>query len=963
MEMIRVFCFFFILLDLAAGRAVILIGEGSGKKEMPLAKLEVECELMGPVLVKRHHFVFENDGRGWTEGEMVCPLGREERVVEFAMDVNGQKRDGVVVDAARARRAYEEIVARRVDPGLVEIDEGKGEFRMRVFPIPAKGRKEVWLTTCELVEEGSVRLDFERFGRAGEWRVGAQLTGGKVRWMRGDVSLKKEGKVHFLREGVHSHPPDVTINWQPEMVSLIHQEADEKWRVSFLAEPRQTPVAAKKFDLWWDGTIEANERVMRSLQDFLKWVGEGEIELSVFREEVTGHGLFAVKNGECDALLEALAGMKPHGLARPGFLPWSTQREPVILVTDGEYVEGKKGVLTGGFPLHVVPSHDSAEWLRKEAMISGGGYHRGEFDAWTNVDLPGGLEEMVMAGRDDYLMVAGRMMERDGQPCIVSPAAKWLWAHARSQELEVGNRAEAAEFNRRYKVASGRNSWIVLETLSDYLRYQIRPPSSEPDLLVQWEQRKKSEDEQEWRDHLISRWQQDHEKGDAKLCRRDQPFYHAVAQHLQKLAEVEGAKSHAEALRALAGRVKRLELLTGDELLQGVLKLQDELNVIYGKLENMTIAVGGQVRSPGLVALPLGSTIWDVIEAASGAKPFGAINRVKLYRNAKVYTYNLKRELHRALRVYPGDAVEVPEKQFWGDAQPAKETRKPGVDHREIELADWIPDEDFLMVMDGALEQGLEWENLYLKLRSRHERHFSFYKNFYHLLEKHGIKNGRVRLAREMAEASAGKAQEMAEAGRILMSLGENDLAVVLFERAVERAPDSRMFRYEYAGALSQLGQVEEAVKMYGRVIEMTEEMRVYDTLVIVALEEMNVLLRRHKLQAEAYGIDAGYVKKVEYDLRVKLRGNAAMWLKTPLMIHQSGIAGRNVGDFEILRHDVTIPGRYELIVEPRAQMEGGILVVEVTRDFGRENESTKTKVIHAPKERVKSVMDLILVP
>lgn len=80
-----------------------------------------------------------------------------------------------------------------------------------------------------------------------------------------------------------------------------------------------------------------------------------------------------------------------------------------------------------------------------------------------------------------------------------------------------------------------------------------------------------------------------------------------------------------------------------------------------------TITVGGQVGGSGTKPFLEGMTIYDAVSAAGGPTPFGAMNRVKLYRNAKVYTYNLKTDSHKQVKIYPGDAIEVPEKNWLGN--------------------------------------------------------------------------------------------------------------------------------------------------------------------------------------------------------------------------------------------------------------------------------------------------------
>ena len=92
----------------------------------------------------RATLVFRNDLGRVLDGELVFPLPEGALVSGFALDVNGRMTDGVVVEAQEARIAFETEVRRGVDPGLVEWVRGNN-FRTRVFPIPARGRRTIAL--------------------------------------------------------------------------------------------------------------------------------------------------------------------------------------------------------------------------------------------------------------------------------------------------------------------------------------------------------------------------------------------------------------------------------------------------------------------------------------------------------------------------------------------------------------------------------------------------------------------------------------------------------------------------------------------------------------------------------------------------------------------------------------------------------------------------------------------------
>lgn len=79
-----------------------------------------------------------------------------------------------------------------------------------------------------------------------------------------------------------------------------------------------------------------------------------------------------------------------------------------------------------------------------------------------------------------------------------------------------------------------------------------------------------------------------------------------------------------------------------------------------------SFTVGGQVKSPGAKQWSVGMTLYNAVQAAGGETPFGAINRVKLFRNGKVYTYDLRNNSHKTVKIYDKDMIDVPQTKWNG---------------------------------------------------------------------------------------------------------------------------------------------------------------------------------------------------------------------------------------------------------------------------------------------------------
>ncbi len=90
-------------------------------------------------------------------------------------------------------------------------------------------------------------------------------------------------------------------------------------------------------------------------------------------------------------------------------------------------------------------------------------------------------------------------------------------------------------------------------------------------------------------------------------------------------------------------------------------------DVAYDQIDLKVVIVGGFVKRPGPVPFMRGMTLFQAISAAGGETAFGSIKRVALYRNGKKHVYDLRKQAHMQLRVYPGDSINVPQKTAWGN--------------------------------------------------------------------------------------------------------------------------------------------------------------------------------------------------------------------------------------------------------------------------------------------------------
>ena len=102
-----------------------------------------------PLEVRRHQVTVTIDGQVATtevdqaffnpndqrlEGTYLFPVPRGAKIDTFAMDIDGTLTEAELLDAAKARSIYEDIVRRMKDPALLEY-AGQDLFKVRIFPL------------------------------------------------------------------------------------------------------------------------------------------------------------------------------------------------------------------------------------------------------------------------------------------------------------------------------------------------------------------------------------------------------------------------------------------------------------------------------------------------------------------------------------------------------------------------------------------------------------------------------------------------------------------------------------------------------------------------------------------------------------------------------------------------------------------------------------------------------------
>lgn len=298
--------------------------DGTGLK---LVKLQARAVVTDPLAFTELTLTFQNPLDRVLEGQFKVTLPQGATVSRFAMKLDERWQEGEVVEKQAARRAYEDFLHRRQDPALLE-QSGGNEFTARVFPIPAKGVKELVLSySHELVQQtASYVLPLKGLPQIGELDVEAS-------GVTGEGVLKQKSVV-----------PTADFVATPKRNQLGARSGD-------LVVARVVPVETSAADPITQLTVLVDSSGSRALgwsqqtalvKELLAAMPSATVNVVAFDQEVAP--LYSgPASGFGDAQVKALRARRALGASNIELALESLQSKPtarVVLIGDGVFTAG-----------------------------------------------------------------------------------------------------------------------------------------------------------------------------------------------------------------------------------------------------------------------------------------------------------------------------------------------------------------------------------------------------------------------------------------------------------------------------------------------------------------------------------------------------------------------------------------------------------------------------------------------
>ena len=513
---------------------------------MQLQELSMDILVMGQTAVTTMEMTFYNPNDRVMEGEFEFPLSNGQEVSRFALDINGKLREGVVVDKALGRKAFEDIARRNVDPGLLEKTEGNN-FRARVYPMPAKGVRRILIAfEQELSQKQGQDFYFLPIAsgvKLKHFKLRAEVVSRLVKadienTLQLNFGQSRNSYISEVKKENYTLDKNIGLTFpkidKPQLLTAT--KGTDSYLYGNIALEKQSlreKDKPKRIGILWDGSSSSQKRDFAKefalLDAYFKEIKEVKVALTTFHIRSSAAIPFKVENGNWQELRQYLEKLVYDGATDPQAMLFPQESDEYFLFSDGIFNFRDKNFdftqLIGQLdaPVNVVCSQLVAnlDKLQYLAGATGGSFINlntqevseavkalqyqafqvldykvkkgnvvniypqkgtlvGEnftFSAYLNSE---DATLVVSLGYPNKVIVEKELTFSKNTAASDEEFAllRRVWAEKKIAQL----RREGAEnkaidaIGRRYGIVTEGNSLIVLETVEDYLRYQITPP-------------------------------------------------------------------------------------------------------------------------------------------------------------------------------------------------------------------------------------------------------------------------------------------------------------------------------------------------------------------------------------------------------------------------------------------------------------------------------------------------------
>ena len=875
----------------ATAQKVILpqvkVSQEDNAKPMQLQDLSVDILVVGQTAVTTMEMTFYNPNSRVMEGEFEFPLSDGQQVSRFALDIDGKLREGVVVDKALGRKAFEDIVRRGVDPGLLEKTEGNN-FRARVYPMPRRGTRRILIAfEQELSQKNGQDFYFLPIANAVKLKKFKIHTEVVSRFVKADIqnslqldfTQSRNSYISEVEQTNYTLDKNIALLFpkidKPQLITATN--GNESYLYGNMTLEKQSlreKEAPKSIGILWDNSLSNEKRDFAKeyalLDAYFKEIKNTKVTLTTFHIRAAKPVIFDVKDGNWQELREYLEKQVYDGATDGNAMVFPKGADQYLLFSDGIFNFGAKEfdlpslVKSLQAPVSVISSLQVANWDKLQYLAGATG---GALINLTTQALPEALKALryqsfqllgykVKSGNvtniypqkgtlvGENFTFAGQLSSEEativvslGYPgkVIVEKELTFtkdntagtgefallrrIWAEKKIAQLQrEGALAKDIDaVGRQYGIVTEGNSLIVLETVADYVRYQITPPKELQREYERLANKEKQDKEKEKKEHL---------------------------DYVVKLSETQSKWWNTSFPIAGTKPVKN----TADQ-----------------SSNESTADINARASASTLVIRGIGS----ISESSQAEMAEVMVGYGRSSRKERRQNKNAAKKTAQVLN--------------YEEESEAEDRSGELSNTSKIALNDYNPDTPYLKVMEYA--DPAKAVETYYKLKKEYGQTPSFYVDVADYFFKKGDAQQAILVVSNLAELSLEDAQLLRVLAYKLSAYKAYPEAVSISRKVVAIREEEPQSYRDLGLALAQAGEYQQAIETLYKVVERPWDER-FREVQLIAMNEINNIVNTQKDLKTSF-IDKRLLKKEPVDIRVVLtwdtdNSDMDLWVTDP---------------------------------------------------------------------------------
>lgn len=510
-------------------------------KQVVLQKLNIETKITGGISTNIITMVFRNNSSRLMEGRLTFPLPEGVNVSGYALDINGKLRNAVPVEKEKAKEVFETIEKRNVDPGILEKVEGNNFRTRIYPINANGGERTVQITYhYELKKVGNsfqYFLPLNYSDSIPDFNIKTSVFQNAVSPL---LEERPDGSFNFIKNGnvwvAETHKTNykpsqnlkINLSQNDSNQSVLLQKASDNSSY-FLADlgveaKEREKKLTNRLAIVWDNSLSGSKRDHKKefelLNEYFKTNKSLTINVYFINNTFDEGKKFRISRGDWTELKTYLSQVTYDGGTDFGQLK-PLKEDEVLFFTDGLSSFGDLN-LVWKTPVYTIAASNNANFNQLKFISAKTG---GEFlnlsenqpskevkkllyeplkflGIENNAAVSEVYPSLPQTISDNFLLTGilkgnqttikalfgygnevteSKIIQLDANNQTIKDwEISQFWAQKKLNELEIfekKNKTEIKNLSSQFGLVSNNMSLMVLENITDYVRYEIAPPA------------------------------------------------------------------------------------------------------------------------------------------------------------------------------------------------------------------------------------------------------------------------------------------------------------------------------------------------------------------------------------------------------------------------------------------------------------------------------------------------------